>query len=135
MDDSDQSRQIDEIVKKHLADGIKIETITILSPKRLDRSCLAAADNLSFNVADITGTGLKRRHGHEIAFSTIHAFKGLESSIVIVTDITHMDDDRNRALLYVGMSRARYSLSVLISNLAREEYQAAIRRNLQKGTE
>lgn len=134
-DDMDQRRQINEIVKKHRSDGIEIESITILSPKRLDRSCLAEPERLSFKIVDLTSTGLSPCQGREIAFSTIHAFKGLESSTVIITDITHLVDERNRALLYVGMSRARYSLSVLVSESAREEYQAAIRRSLQKGTE
>ena len=46
----------------------------------------------------------------------------------------HLLDDRNWAQLYVGLSRARYSLSVLISDSARKEYQEAIRRSIQKGT-
>ena len=54
--------------------------------------------------------------------------------MIIITDITQVLNDRNRALLYVGMSRAKYRLLVLISDSARGEYQEAIRRSLQKGT-
>ena len=132
--DSDQCKQVNEIVNQLRAEGIKTETITILSPTTFDRSCLAAGDHISFKVTDLTRSELQKRLRNVIGFSTIHAFKGLESSIIIITDIKHLLDDRNRALLYVGMSRARLRLSVLISDSAREEYQEAIRRSLQKGT-
>lgn len=134
LDDSDQCKQINEIVKQHRAEGIKPESITILSPTTLDSSCLATGDHISFKVSDFPRSGLQKRLRDVIRFSTIHAFKGLESSIIVIIDIKHLLDDRNRALLYVGMSRARYSLSVLISDSARREYHEAIRRSLRKGS-
>ena len=133
-DDADQCKQIDEIINQLRAEGIKSETITILSAATFEHSCLAAGDHISFKVTDLTRSGLEQRLRNVIGFSTIHAFKGLESSIIIITDITQVLNDRNRALLYVGMSRAKYRLSVLISDSARGEYQEAIRRSIQKGT-
>ena len=134
-DDADQCKQIDEIINQLRAEGIKSETITILSAATFEHSCLAAGDHISFEVTDLTKSGLQKRLRNVIGFSTIHAFKGLESSVIIITDITQVLNDRNRALLYVGMSRAKYRLSVLISDSARGEYQEAIRRSIQKGTE
>ena len=133
-DDADQCKQIDEIINQLRAEGIKSETITILSAATFEHSCLAAGDHISFKVTDLTKSGLQKRLRNVIGFSTIHAFKGLESSVIIITDITQVLNDRNRALLYVGMSRAKYRLSVLISDSARGEYQEAIRRSIQKGT-
>ena len=133
-DDVDQCEQINEIINQLRAEGIKSETITILSPATFEHSCLAAGDHISFKVTDLTRSGLQKRLRNVIRFSTIHAFKGLESSVIIITDIMHVLNDRNRALMYVGMSRARYRLSVLISDSAREEYREAIRSSLQKGT-
>ncbi len=134
-DDADQCRQVNEIINLLRTEGIKRETITILSPAIFDRSCLSKGDHISFKVTDLTQSGLPEYSEDTIGFSTIHAFKGLENSIIIISDIVHLLDDRYRALLYVGMSRARLRLSVLISDSAREEYQEAIRRSLQKGTE
>jgi superfamily I DNA/RNA helicase len=54
----------------------------------------------------------------QIRFSTIHAFKGLESSTIIITDIDSYEDDK---LIYVGLSRARFALHVLESKKACEE--------------
>ena len=131
--DYDQCKQVNEIVNQFRTEGIRRENITILSPTTLDRSCFAEANRNFFEITDLTRSGLYKCLRNTIGFSTIHAFKGLESSIVIITDITRLFDDRNRALLYVGMSRAKHRLSVLISDSAREEYQEAIRRSLQKG--
>ena len=134
-DDAEQCKQINKIINQLRAEGIKSEAITILSPATFEHSCLVEGDHISFKVTDLTRSGLQKRLRNVIRFSTIHAFKGLESSVIIMTDITHLLDDRNRALLYVGMSRARYRLLVLISDSARGEYQEAIRRSIQKGTE
>ena len=132
-DNADQCSIVNEIVSKLRAEGIKKETITILSPVTFDRSCLAAGEHISFPVTDLSRSGSLECPRNVIGFSTIHAFKGLENSIVIITDITHLLDDRYRTLSYVGMSRARQRLSVLVAESAREEYQEAIRRSLQKG--
>ena len=133
-DDIEQCSQINDIVDQLRAEGIKSESITILSPATLEHSCLVKRDRISFKVRDLTRSGLQKRIRNVIGFSTIHAFKGLESSVIIIADVSHLLDDRNRALLYVGMSRARFRLFVLISDSARDEYREAIRRSLQKGT-
>ena len=132
-DDSDQCKKVKEIVNQFRTEGIKTENITILSPTTLDRSCLTEDNHIFSNITDLTRSGLQKCLRNNIGFSTIHSFKGLENSIIIIIDITRLLDDRNRSLLYVGMSRAKHRLSVLISDSAREEYQEAIRRSLQKG--
>lgn len=45
-----------------------------------------------------------------IACSTIHAFKGMESSVVIVTETSGIPDNTARELLYVAYSRAKFHL-------------------------
>jgi hypothetical protein len=42
----------------------------------------------------------------EVQVSTIHAFKGLERAVVILTELAHLYPGRERELLYVGRSRA-----------------------------
>jgi Nuclease-related domain/UvrD-like helicase C-terminal domain/AAA domain len=48
-----------------------------------------------------------------ITCSTIHAFKGLESSVVIVTEIRGLPEGSLRELLYVAYSRAKFHLIVV----------------------
>jgi hypothetical protein len=47
-----------------------------------------------------------------IACSTIHSFKGLESSVVIVSETRNLPDKVLRELLYVACSRAKFHLIV-----------------------
>jgi len=60
---------------------------------------------------------------------TIHAFKGLEAPVTIVTDIDRIGDPESDALLYVGMSRATERLFVL----AHVSTASAIQRRLTGG--
>jgi len=50
----------------------------------------------------------------KIRVSTVHAFKGLESTAVIVTDIRRVDRPSDRQLLYIAASRATDRLVLLV---------------------
>lgn len=131
-DSVDQSKQVNEIIHHLLSEGISYRDITILSPLKYENSCLVSDDQISFKRVDLTRSATLRRPRKTIGFSTIHAYKGLESAVVVVVDVAHVTGARNQALLYVGMSRARHRLSVLISDTARDEYQNVIRTSLQR---
>jgi ATP-dependent exoDNAse (exonuclease V) beta subunit len=48
-----------------------------------------------------------------IRTSTVFKFKGMESHVVVLTDLDKLDSPRDRCRTYVGMSRAKYALYVL----------------------
>jgi hypothetical protein len=104
--------------------------ITILSPHRLENSCVAALDKHIFKIDDLTenrGPFIASKH---ITFSTIHSFKGLENTYIILTDITRLNDPEFQSLLYVGMSRARAALTVLIHKQARKSYEQLLAKRI-----
>ncbi len=45
--------------------------------------------------------------------STVFKFKGMESHVIVLTDLDKLDSPRDRRRAYVGMSRAKYALCVL----------------------
>jgi hypothetical protein len=47
-------------------------------------------------------------------WSIVSAFKGLENDFAILAGLTDIDDDWYRGMAYVGMSRARTRLHVII---------------------
>ena len=49
-----------------------------------------------------------------ITWSIVSGFKGLENDVVILAALTDIDDDWYRGVAYVGMSRARTRLHVII---------------------
>jgi ATP:corrinoid adenosyltransferase len=54
-------------------------------------------------------------HKQGIRYSTIHAFKGMESKVIIITDV-EIKDKRQRNLFYTGVTRATEVVRVLCSN-------------------
>jgi hypothetical protein len=48
-----------------------------------------------------------------IRTSTVFKFKGMESHVVVLTDLDKLDSPRDRRRTYVGMSRAKYALYLL----------------------
>lgn len=68
-----------------------------------------------------------------IRYVSVHAFKGLEAAGIVVTDIERMDEHA-RALLYVGMSRARIRLILLMHESCRKEYDRMLEAGLGLAT-
>ena len=88
-----------------------LSDIVILSPKRLDHSVVFGIDN--YKISDSREEGA-------IFFSTIQAFKGLESKIVVLCDISDVSTEKARQYLYIGMTRAK---SALYINILKRAYQ------------
>ncbi len=58
-----------------------------------------------------------------IRSTSIFRFKGLESSIVVLTDLSDLHSDEGRMAAYVGMSRACSVLYILLSKIAFDQLQ------------
>jgi len=106
-DEGEEKSILAEILEKLKADGIRDDQIAILSPLRLEHSAVRKLEGYELS------TDYRNRAGH-ILFSTVHAFKGLDSPVVILTDIDRFTYDNNKMTLYIGMSRAKSLLYVLV---------------------
>ena len=119
------------VIEDLLKDGTTIDSIMVLSPRRLSNSALRGVKeiagfplvNVSRNI-DVPQPSLK--------YSTIHSYKGLESQVVIIVDIEEVDGDEHQALLYVGMSRARGLLVLMINESARSSMALRVKRGLEQ---
>lgn len=99
----DQKEKLEALLLDLKAKNIPAKDIVILSPKKRRKSVVELLGGYSIKDYSVKSTG-------HIRFSTIQAFKGLESSTVILTDIEDYQDEK---LIYVGLSRARFNLHVL----------------------
>ncbi|MDB4305990.1 ATP-binding domain-containing protein [bacterium] len=73
---------------------------------------------------------------NRIGFSTIHAFKGLEAPAVILTDVVRIRGTDAQNLLYVGMSRARLHLKILMHDSCRDDWISVVQQGfLRKKTD
>lgn len=107
-----QSKRLRSVINGWLAQGVPVESIAILSPRRFDASIASRPSEVGKPIRDTSGRR-PEPDPNTIAFSTIQAFKGLESEAVLLVDVDDLESDRMRALLYVGASRARTVLGVL----------------------
>ena len=123
-----QGRQaIDHALQRLRSEGLAAEDIVLLSPRRRANSSLAGIESAGgFRIIDRE----ERRNQVGIVFSTIHAFKGLESKAVVLVDLEPSADAPSDSLLYVGMTRARTRLVLLMPESARAEADRRTRLNL-----
>lgn len=108
----DQKVKLESILDSLIEKRVPDKNITILSPVRRENSVVSLIEKYNIrNYSDFTDT--------HITFSTIQSFKGLENSVIILTDIMTFDDKK---LMYVALSRPRTCLYVLESDNAASEY-------------
>ena len=108
----EQIKHVTSLLDGYLAEGFKASEIVLLSPQRY--ACLAYALNKKpERQGRVKEYSIKQQ---KLAYSTIHAFKGLEAPVVILTDICSLETSRDYDLLYVGMSRALHRLALICKN-------------------
>jgi len=120
------------LVKKKLNELLKqfkSSEIVILSPKSDDKSC---SRSIASKFLELKIAPYKYSQPENIRFTSIHAFKGMEAPAILLTDIDSLESDTYRALLYVGISRARISLTIFFSEVCRSQYDKLLDLGLRK---
>ncbi len=111
---------------KRLKDGgISSSEIIILSARSLEQSFINDMDSSlvkQYELSDYISS-----KDDLISCATISAFKGLESPIVILTDIEEIEGEWWSSVLYVGMSRAGVELVVLLPEKLKSLYERRLK--------
>ncbi|MEJ7826485.1 MAG: NERD domain-containing protein/DEAD/DEAH box helicase [Solirubrobacteraceae bacterium] len=98
----DQAATVADVLERLLGpDDVPPADVVILSSHGREKSAVAAA--LGTRLLPVKPT--KRDSG--VRFSSIRAFKGLESPVVVLCELEDLDTATLNQQLYVGMSRAR----------------------------
>jgi superfamily I DNA/RNA helicase len=118
IDDAHQKQLLITALQQLYTEGFSGNDIVILSP-RTNAACAAGAisgppwkDRL--RPIETAGRG-------QIGYSSIHAFKGLEAPVVIVTDIDRIDRDTSMSLFYIAVTRALYKLIIFMHEHVKED--------------
>ena len=118
----DQKEKITQIIKKTKKQRYKPQQITMLSPYRFTNSVISQLDQ-SLQIHDLEQhEELLSKNSHFVTFSTCHRFKGLENDVIIISDIDDLTEPESRELLYVGSTRAKVELIVLIHDSQKNIY-------------
>lgn len=125
----DERNKINKIVQDLKNSGIDRNDFIILSKYTLSNIKNGLGiDGLDKNLGIIKSEGYPwKAKRNEIRFSTIAAFKGLDSKIVILTDVDQFKDSNSRLLNYVAVSRACAKLYILYDISVEAERQEMIR--------
>lgn len=127
----DLENSIGSTIKRLDTNGIVVDDIVVLSPNRLENSSLASISEINGIPVVDCSRSLESPKGC-LKFATIHAFKGLESPVVFVIDVDGIDDIASQSLMYVGMSRARGMLILMLNERVRPSINARIREGIQR---
>jgi hypothetical protein len=125
----DEVRELMAVLREFQRDGVSPSDITLLSPRRLDKSVARALNHSGFAVNDVAGHSGSDPDS-AVRFSTIQAFKGMETPVGVMIDLKGIEDLERQALFYTGMSRARSHLVMLVHDSFRAHVGATIRRKL-----
>lgn len=127
-DEVEQKKLIAEQLKKLSESTLPPHELIIVSPRKFENSC---SNSLSgFTIKEIKNTSEIAAEQNYFGFATVHSYKGMESNYVLITDIEDLTSDVAKSLLYVGMSRARYGLILLIAESKRNDYRELLKRKL-----
>jgi len=112
-----QANLLEQSLTTLIEEGLGSEGIVVLSTRAEN----AAALRLSARaIGPRLAVGGNRPAGR-ILCTTIHAFKGLESPAVVLTDFDAIGDDRTQDLFYIGVTRALHRLHILSSEEVRAQ--------------
>ena len=127
-DETDQANLLGEQLKKLSDSDLPFNDLIIVSTRKFENSC---SNHISdFSIKELKNTSEIVKNKNFFGFATVQSYKGMESNYVIMTDIQDLTSDVAKSLLYVGMSRAKYGLILLISESMRNEYREILKSKL-----
>lgn len=88
---------------------ISTQDIVLLTPRRRENSVLAQWDRLG----NLRLTEQWPPASGELFTTTVHSFKGLESPVIVLTDLRPSEHQNLHTMLYVSISRARNHMIIL----------------------
>ncbi|PKP35382.1 MAG: hypothetical protein CVU00_02570 [Bacteroidetes bacterium HGW-Bacteroidetes-17] len=127
-DEADQKKLLGEQLKKLSENKLPFHELIIVSPRKFENSCSNSFSG--FTIREIKNTSEILSTQNFFGFATIQSYKGMESNYVVITDIEDLTSEIAKSLLYVGMSRARYGLILLIAETKRNDYRELLKRKL-----
>lgn len=128
-DNEEQKNEIKEIIKQLKANGIDLNKVVILSKYKFENSVFKG-ENFLKDICKLKFIN-DFMDGEGVTFSTIHSFKGLEASIIILCDVEELNKRSDQLLNYVAMSRGKELLYILLNENAYNQYEKHIMNKIQ----
>lgn len=122
-----QSEKLSAAIRGLRNRGIGDGRITVLSPRSTDKCCAATISDLRLTALDSESVwDFTTGKNQSVGYCTISTFKGLENDFIILTDIEDLESEWWRSVIYVGMSRARVGLHLILHDAMRTIYETRL---------
>ncbi|MDX8526998.1 NERD domain-containing protein [Mesorhizobium sp. MSK_1335] len=118
----DALQKIQDLVEKLLSSDVRLCDLVILSTRQRSNSLIAGLERLAGRPVCDLGNEEEYADG-AVAFSTMHAFKGLERMVVVAIDMQDIGASQWAMLHYAGLSRARCLLHAFVPNGSTHRYR------------
>lgn len=129
----DQATTLSRVLKQLLSEDVAPARITVLSPHKAEDSCAASVSDPSIvPLTEQDVSWVSSGKSDRISCCSVSSFKGLENDFIILTDIDNLDSAWWRSVIYVGMSRARIGLFLLLKKSLKPVYEQRLRRWLEE---
>lgn len=104
-------KKIISLIAMYHENKYPLDEICIISVKTVENSILSGAKKIG--CYELT----EDRQKGKVLFTSSRKFKGLESDAIILVDIdeTTFENDENKRLFYVGSSRAKFDLDLIVN--------------------
>lgn len=113
--DSDQAAILTSLLREFRNSGYKPEDITLLSFFSDERSLVGRGLVKGWPLAPLWQNASNRIH-----YGSVHAFKGMENKIIILSDVILSENGFQRDLFYTGMTRATESIRILCQDTSKK---------------
>ena len=136
-DRNHELKRLTEIVEELLSEEMHPRDIILLSPRKFAESVASGLTCRTQKGGTLAAFEIRDGVPGEstrcvIGFATVQSFKGMESPAIILCDVDQVDNEAAQSLLYIGMSRAR---SLLVMMVHDSVHEAIARSLVQKFTE
>jgi ATP:corrinoid adenosyltransferase len=119
-DDPALARELQRLLHELTHHGIARGRVTLLFPRAPHVDVRRVLERESICELSPSVVALGREGSGETFWTTVSSFKGLENDVIVLAGVEKLEPEWWRAIAYVGMSRARVRLYVLISDSLRD---------------
>jgi hypothetical protein len=119
------------ILDRLLRNGVPAGRITVLSPLAKEDCCAVHLKNPNLQPVTPENAGSVVSGTNDgISYATVSSFKGLENDFIVLTDVNELTNDWWQSVIYVGMSRARFGLHLILDSKLRKTYEDRLRERM-----
>ena len=124
---------LERVINDIRREGVSPGQVSVLLARKPDEKEAKVLKRLSVQqLTEDTVSALGTSDLEQITWSTASGFKGLENDAVIVVGVKGVEKAWSRGVVYVGMSRARTRLYVILTDECDEERQRRLRARQER---